>query len=113
MKVLVGFLTETAFCCALLYGIGFSSESPYSNNASVAVRSDLARDQADAEFVVRALEQCYAISEVAMVGKITSRSADINREAETILHDYTVITDSLKAAAAKKSLCVVLGSSEA
>ncbi|HEY3401815.1 MAG TPA: DUF4142 domain-containing protein [Ohtaekwangia sp.] len=95
MRTLIHFLAHIALCGALLCCITCDRKSDSAKESAESVNKKVFNDKEsrhDAQFIVDATDQCYAILEIAKLGRTRGVSAEVKEQANQIVegHEFLI-----------------------
>lgn len=108
---LVKSFMEAALCCSLLFCIACSNGNESAGNQSIK-KSEITQENRNAHFVTSALEQAYAILELAQLAKSRTEEESVSAQAQKMIDGQICIIDELKNYAFEHRINIPIGAPE-
>src|SRR5690348_17215190 len=99
MKVVINFMSEIILCIALLCCITCEPRGDTAKESAEAVNKKVFDDnesRTDAQFIVEAVDQCYAVLEIAKLGQTRGTSADVREQSSQIVTGQEFLIQELQ-----------------
>src|SRR6187397_962997 len=115
MKTLMHFFFQTGLCGALLCCITCERKADSAKESAEVVNKKVFDDKEsriDAQFIVDATDQCYAILEIAKLGRTRGVSAEVKDQANQIVEGQEFLIQEFQNYAAAQSVSVPLNGPE-
>ena len=107
MRILINFFAEIGLCAALLCCITCDRKNDSAKQSAEEVNKKVFSDQpgrVDAQFIVNAVDQCYALLEIAELGRARGVTAQVKEQSTQIIEGQEFLIQEFQNYAASESV---------